>query len=256
MTLRTLRDLVNSAFRENGATPAGESPEYENFDEGLDKLLLIFDHVLTNWIGTNFSTLSYGTEGMTNSYAKAYDRASEIDSSYVPENTKLMCNLSTTKTVYLPPAPNDGARFSVLDVQGNFSTNNLIVNGNGRQIENTASITLSTDNLNREWFYRKDLGNWVRVTDLDADSTSPFPKEFDDLFITMLSIRLTPRNGIPTATETVQTMREAMRAFKSRYTSKKFLQSEEGLLRLRSNRGYGLGTSIDPTVNFSLGLVR
>lgn len=252
--LRTNRDLIKAAFRESGSIPAGEEPEYANFAEALDKLQAIFDHVIRNGIGTNLMEVSYGTEGMTTPEARAYDLSSEIDRSFAPENVRLMCNLSSSKTVYLPPNPHDGARFAVVDVQDNFTTYNLTVNGNGRQIEDTQSVTLSTNGDTRQWFYRKDLGGWQRVSDITADSNSPFPREFDEMFVTMLAVRLAPRNGLATAGETVSAMSDSMRAFRSRYTSYKPTPSELALRKLTGNR-HQRSFSVDPSVRFTQGWI-
>lgn len=252
--LRTIRDLIKAAFRESGSIPVGEEPEYANFEEARDKLQALFDHVLKNGIGTNLAEISYGTEGMTTPEAKAYDYSSEIDRTFAPENVRLMCNLSSSKVVYLPPNPCDGARFAVIDVQGNFATNNLTINGNGRKIENALSVTLSTDGDNKQWFYRKDLGGWQLLSDITVDGNSPFPREFDELFVTMLALRLAPRNGLATAPETVSTLTEGMRAFRARYSSYKPARSELGLLKLSGTQSAKAFVR-DPSVKFSEGWI-
>lgn len=114
---------------------------------------------------------------------------------HVPENTRLVLNLSAARTVELSPWPYEGQRFAVADAGANLATYNLIVDGNGRRIETTATVTLSTSSLSRQWFYRGDTANWQRLDGLVAADTMPFPTEFDDYFIILLAMRLNPRHG-------------------------------------------------------------
>jgi hypothetical protein len=99
------------------------------------------------------------------------------------------------KRVYLSLQPQDGARMGVADPFGRLATVPVTLDGNGRTIEGGSSLLLNVNGTYREWFYRADLGDWVRLTQLDLTDEMPFPADFDNFFITLLAMRLNPRNG-------------------------------------------------------------
>lgn len=160
--------------------------------------------------------------------------------------------------VYLDPNPDDGARFGVSDIAGNFSSFNLVVFGNGRTIEDAAYITVDTDNLNRTWFFRQDTANWYKVTDLVAADTFPFPEEFDDLFIGMLSLRLNPAYAADMDPQSQVVMTRSRSQFQARYRQHHQVPSELGLLympNMTADRYYWRGVYSDPTSVFDSGML-
>lgn len=230
--MTTLRQIIIDAFREGNLIASGETPDADQFDEGLRKLQRIITGTYGYVIGERLQPLNFGSLGLTNAYAKREDYDDFITSSYVPSNVRLMLNNEGVTTVFLPPKPMDGAMFGVVDVAGNLATNTLTVNGNGRAIEGGSSLLLDTNNLRKDWFYREDLGDWVAISDLDADSLVPFPEEFDDYFITMLAMRIAPQFGIETRQETMTYLMNLRSRLRSRYTQGRTVEPPLALERM------------------------
>jgi hypothetical protein len=155
---------------------------------------------------------------------------------YLPSNSRLQANLTEATSVNLPPQPNDGARVAVVDNSGNLATNNLTLVGNGRLIEGGTSVVLSTNNLQREWFYREDTGTWNRLSALELDSESPFPIEFDDILILGLAMRINPRQGVTMDPQSQSYMMDIRRIFRARYAQHTEVPSELALIRTTGNR--------------------
>lgn len=233
--MTTIRTIITDGLRESGLIGVGEDAEGAVFDEALRRFNVLIRGLFGNELGEKLTNVSFGYAGLTNAYAILEDSSDDIIETYVSPNIRLMLNINTPYTLYLPPNPEDGARLGVVDVKGNLATYAVTINGNGRHIELASTVTLNTNSLNREWFYRADLGSWSRVTDLEAEDESPLPLEFDDLFTTMLAIRLNPRYGGNTSEELVETFKRAKKMFRSRYRQTVEKASENGLLFLPSS---------------------
>ena len=237
--MTTLRQIVIDAFREGGLVQIGLTPDPDEFDEGLRKLFNLIDSVYGSEIGENLKPVSFGSGVSGTLSAQNEDQSVLINRlGYLPNNVRLLCNITTPSTIYLNPNPSDGARFGVVDVSGNFNTNGLTINANGRKIENLASLVLNTSSVNRQWFYRADLGNWQLISKLTANSEMPFPSEFDEFFITMLAMRLNPRFQAETNEETLQFLKRTKIRLKARYKQVEPISSERGLLVLPSTWRY------------------
>lgn len=236
--MTTNRDIINDAYREAGITGLGETPDADMLAEALRRLNTLYKSLFGNELGDPLTSVNYGQQGLTNNFAKNEDRSSEINSTFVPSNSRIVLNIGAATTLFLPPNPRDGARFGVIDNAGNLATYNLTVDANGRKIESVNPIVLNTNSVNREWFYRADLGNWTRVIDIVVDDPAPLPIEFDDLLTTLLAIRVNPRHGATTADEMVQVMKRIGKLFKARYRQVSKQSSEPGLYRLTSNPWY------------------
>lgn len=242
------RSIINDAFREAGIIEAGESPTGEEFNEALRKLESCYRSALGAELGENFENLVFGTGGDQNAYSQELDERSRLEGAYLPSNTRLSCNLSAATTLYLNPNPRDGSRIAIIDQSGNFDDYNLTLKGNGRSIESESSVALSTAGVNREWFYRADLGDWVRVTDLDAEDLSPLPEEFDDYLITFLAIRINPRYGAETSQNTTEAFMRIRKLVRARYVQISEKAVDDGLVLLPSThrqRGYSNRRAFD-----------
>lgn len=217
--------IIQQGFRDANLIPIGSSPTTNESDEALKRLQVIISSTLGNEAGEILQPFQVGTNGVNASWI--------VPSvpTWLPINVRLVCNLSSAQTLYLNPQPQDGSRIGVIDTSGNFATNNLILNANGRLIESAASVTLSANSLAREWFYRADLGNWARVTDLATSDEMPFPQEFDDLFIVSLAMRLNPRNAQQTSQESVNMMDRSRAQFRARYSQTIPTAADIGVLR-------------------------
>lgn len=242
--MTTIRQIIIDAYRESGLVQVGTTPEADEFDEGLRKIQTMISALFGQELGEPLTTYSYGTTSGANSYATIKDAHTYLTNKYIPMNSRLIVTSSSPDTVYFPPVPRDGARIAVLDLEGNFATNNFTINGNGRKVEGANILTLDTDSASKEWFYRDDLGSWVLISDLTANSESPFPKEFDDFLTTMLAIRMNPRYQVQAAPETVQAYRKGRTQFISRYSQHRQAPAEVALLS-RSNLGYWADNEFD-----------
>lgn len=221
--MTTLRQIIIDAMRESGTIAVGMTPDGEEHVEALRRLQTIISNLFGHELGEPLQSVNHED-------IRDYDE--------VPVNLRLVFNNEGGQTILLKKNPRDGARLGVIDNAGNFATYNTVVKGNGRKIELADLITLNTNLVNREWFYRADLGNWARVTDLTASSENPFPKEFDDFLVTLLALRLNPRYGIETKQETVDVVRRMRSQFRARYRQVREEPVDEALTRLTSNRRY------------------
>ncbi len=252
--MTTIRQLVTDAYRESGIIQSGTVADTEQLDEGFRKLQSLISNLYGNEMGSPFEPVSYGKNGLTNAYALEEDRKPFLQDTYVHPNFRLYCNLTEDTTVFLAPNPVDGTRFAVADMSKNFATNNLVVNANGRLIDGEPSITLDTDGLSVQWFFRADIGTWQKVSPLTLDDQSPFPAEFDDMLTTKLAMRLNPRFLVQTAPEIAMEFKEANNKFKARYRAVQEVTSELSLRRLSQNNYFDDYTDFNG-VRFNKGLV-
>ena len=252
--MATLRKIITDAYRESGIIQKGTVPDADQMQEGLDKLLMIIENVFGEEVGSLYQDINYGDDGAVNTYSVDSNREVFIDNSYARPSYRLLVNSTSAKTVYLDPSPYDGARFAVIDVGQNFTTAPITVATDTRRIEGGNQVVLNTDGANAAWFYRADLGEWVRISPLTLDSNSPFPSQFDDYFVIKLATRLHPRYRVQTAQETMLHYRELQRKFRSRYTTSQEMNSETALYRLRSHRYLDYFVE-DSSLRFNRGIV-
>jgi hypothetical protein len=233
--MTTIRQIIIDALREGGILAVGASPDNDEYAEALRRIQPVIKSLIGNELGEELRDISYGTSGLTNPYGIAADMSNQIQSLYVPNNTRLIFNNSATQTLFLTPNPRDGSRFGVVDNASNLATYPVTINANGRRIETATTLNLATNGMTREWFYRADTGNWARVTDLVGEDPSPFPSEFDDFLVISLAIRLNPRYGVATSPESIDVLRKVRSQFRARYHQTHQESSEEGLYRLTLN---------------------
>lgn len=196
MTLTS--DIIAEAFRESNMLAIGAQPTAAQADEGLKRLNVIVSGVYGFEVGDPLMDWPIGRDGIEDLIIWTPEQWT-----YPPPNTRFIIDTTEAQTIYLLPNPSDGARIAVVDPLGKLAAAPLTLDGNGRAIENSASITLNTNNLIRLWMYRSDLGDWVRLNELaDPADTFPFPLKFDDFFITRLAMRLNPRYGRSVSDET------------------------------------------------------
>lgn len=230
MTL--VSDIITDAYRQSNLIPIGVAPTSAQQDEGLRYLIRLVKSAYGNEIGEPLQPFPVGSLNINRPQGWPWYNGTPPADWFVPENVRLMCNQDSAETVYLHPQPDDGARFGVLDIAENFSITGLTIQANGRRIEGQLSLILNTDGENREWFYREDLGEWVRVTPLTLVDTFPFPEEFDFYFITLLAMTINPAYGVAMSQETVATMKRAKTQLIARYSQNIPTSSELALRRL------------------------
>jgi hypothetical protein len=230
--MTTVSQIITDAYRQGNLIAKGTSPTTAEQTEGLRYLSRIVKSVFGNEAGEDLIPFPIGRENISRPGGYPWYNDVPDNDWYVPKNLRLMFNLQDSVSIYLHPDPNDGTRFAVKDVAGNLSTYNATIYGNGRNIESSPSVVLSTDDLASEWFYREDTGNWQKYSPIAVDDEFPFPEEFDEYFITMLAIRLNPSYGVQLDPQSNAVLSRSKRQLTSRYRQNIPKASELALLRL------------------------
>jgi hypothetical protein len=214
MTLAS--DIISAAYRESNIVPLGVSPTTVQTTEALDRLNNVLLSTLGNEVGDGLNDINIGGD----------NDQSDWCSPYVPDDTRLVFNLSAATALVLDPSPYEGQRLSFVDAGGNLATHNVTLDGNGRNVEGGATLTLITNGDSRNWLYRADTGNWVKLVVLADSDTMPLPQEFDDYFVTMLAMRMNPRYGQNTTQETVEALKRMRSQIRSRYHNYKQIRPD------------------------------
>jgi len=219
--------IIRDAYRESMLIASVSSPNVNETAEGLDRLNSLILSTIGNEAGQELTDITLGGQ---------FDQSSTV-SQFVPENARLTVIQTAARTLDLHPTPYDGQRVAVADAGANLATYNLILDGNGRRIETAASVTLNTSSLSRQWMYRADAGNWVRLTELAASDQMPFPVEFDDYFIVSLALRLNPRHRQALAQESIAALDRAKGQIRARYRKRRPSQDSGALGLLGQSLG-------------------
>lgn len=213
--MTTLATIIQDAYRETNLIPVGQSPSAAEQAEALRRLRVLVASVLGNEAGEPLEALMIGNDHVD--APLGFPAWVPVSTWWSPLDRRLVCNLTGETSINLSPTPLDGSRMGVQDLSGNFGTYPLTLVGNGRTIEGAFELVLNTADFNGEWFFRADLGDWRRVTPLNADDEMPYPIEFDDMFITMLAMRINPRNGVGLAGESKAALDRSREQFRARY---------------------------------------
>lgn len=229
--MTTASSIISAAYRKNDLVAKVSSPDTIEIAEALALLNAIILSAVGFEAGEDLADLNYGGN---------YDQSSAC-SPYVPANARLVLNLSAATTLNLHPQPYEGQRLAVADAASNLATRNLILSGNGRTIEGATSLTMSTSGDSRQWLYRADTANWVKITSLVAADQMPFPVEFDTYFITRLAVELNPQHNTDTPQEVVETMQRSERKLRARYRKPRPQQDMPSGLLASGSSPFGLG---------------
>lgn len=199
--------IITDAYRESNLIPMGTTPTVNQQNEALGRLNTLLFSTLGNEVSDALTDLNIGG---------ANDQTPYLND-YIPDNTRLLLNLTAPLIIKLDPYPFPGQRMAFIDVAGNLATYNVTINGNGRQIEGVTSLVLNTNGDAREYMYRADTGQWVKYVALAITDLLPFPQRFDDYFITMLAVRLNPRYGQTLSAESTEALKRARSQIRSYY---------------------------------------
>jgi len=159
MTL--VSQIISDAFRVTNLIAPGTSPTASAETEALRYLNRLVQSSLGYEAGEGLVNFQLGGQNMVRPAGYPEWGNSPGGEWFVPDNTRLVLNLSEPSTVYLSPNPDNGARLGVVDATGDLSSTPLTINGNGRLIDGATSVTLSTDALSSEWFYRDGFQNGI-----------------------------------------------------------------------------------------------
>lgn len=219
MTL--VSDIIRRAHRESNLIPLGASPNTAQTAEALELFNTLILSTVGNEVGDELSDLNYGG---------TYDQSECIDQ-WLPDNCRLVFNLDASVTLFADPHPYDGQRLAFVDILGNLATFPVTIDGNGRNIEGLYTALLDTDADYRQWMYRADIGEWVKIASLADSDDVPFPEEFDDYFATMLALRVNPRYGQAISGSSIEAAKRMRSQIRSRYRRKNvFITTDPGLV--------------------------
>jgi hypothetical protein len=231
----SVAQIITDAYRQSNLVAVGTTPNTNQVTEALHYLNRIVRSVFGNEVGEHLQDVPVGKTNYNRPSGYPYDDYQSDTTWYVPENSRIILNLSSAASLYLHPNPDAGTRFAVIDANNNVGTYNVTINGNGRMIEGGLTVTLSTSGVANEWMYRDDLANWVKYSTLLSTDTFPFPERFDDFFITELAIRLNPSYGVAMNDQVATAYKKARKQLQSRYRQHRPVGVEKGLVRLPSN---------------------
>lgn len=198
----------------------GKTPTVAQVDEGLRLFNELMKFLVGGVAGEYFEDWLLGPFGR--------DPILQTENLYYPEdviarppiNARLIATQEIAKTIWLPAAPSDGSRMAISDPHSRLATYPITLDGNGRVIEGADTLLLDTNGLDRAWFYRADLANWVRVTNLALTDDAPFPEDFDIMLYVMLAMRLVPPSGRKFNELSAAVYQEQRRQFLARYTQR------------------------------------
>lgn len=223
-------EIIRQALRETNTVAITQDSNPTETAEGLARLQALVLSTLGNEVGyimEDWNILSATTitkpsgVPLTTAQAGAWT---------VPPNARLVCGLGAALTVTLDPLPQDGQRFSAIDAKNTFDTFNLTINPNGRKIEGAvANKVISTEGDATQWLYRADLADWKVIAPLATDDEFPFPTDFDDYFIIMLAMRLSPRYGKELPKESGARLEMQRQQFIARYSQTRLRDTNMGV---------------------------
>jgi hypothetical protein len=223
MTL--VNDIITRAYRENNLISKGAVPTTTEVDEALPLLNTIVLSAVGFEVGDALTDIAIG----------GTNDQSTLISNFVPQNSRLVLNLSAATTIKLNPYPQNGERFAIVDVANNLATYPLTIDANGKSIEFDFTEVINTNSFVGQWIYYADDGNWVRVNSLATGDDMPFPEEFDDYFALMLAVRLSPRHGVRMPPESLAALKRAKAQINARFWATKKVESDVPIVRLLSN---------------------
>jgi len=225
MTLAS--DIIFQGYRENNLVSINGALTANQTAEGLRLLNSIVGTTFKNEVGENLQDWPVGNVGVN--WPSGWNA---VFWQYPRINSRIIYNADSPQTIYLPPMPCDGSFIAVVPTNGNVVLNPLTLDGNGRHIEGAATLVIDTDAETGSWFYRADLGEWIKLRTLVAADEMPFPVEFDDYFSIMLAVRLAPRNSNTVESASIEALTRWRRQIAARYSQTVVTPADPAVLRL------------------------
>jgi hypothetical protein len=227
--------IIYDAFRQSNLVGLTVDLTTEQQAEALRYLNRIIKSVFGNEVSENLDNIPIGHQNISRPSGYPYWNPWDNNNWYVPKDVRMLLNLTHSLNMYLDPAPDDGARFAIVNISSDLVDKPVTIFGNGRLIDGQTSLVLNMNDYNQEWFYRDDIGNWMMYAPLTVtpvDMPFPFPEEFDDFFITMLAMRLNPTYGASVDQQSSAVLQRMSRQIKARYTQHRFVAPERGVRAL------------------------
>ncbi len=213
--MTVVSSIITDAFREGNILPITKAPTDAQTTEALRLLNQLFSAIYGDEAGEalqDWPLGQFGRESPDSDWCWTEDRLSQ------PQiNRRLLALNEQAKTVFLPLYPQDGSRIGIADPYGRLAAFPVTFDGNGRTIEGAQTLLLDANGTYREWFYRADLGNWMRLTGVALTDEMPFPADFDIFFTILLAMRINPRYGREMDPQSQIIFKSQQRAFIARY---------------------------------------
>jgi hypothetical protein len=247
-----ISSIIADAYRESNLLPLGKAATTPQVTEALRLLNALFSSVYGDEAGEMLHDWPLGNYGRESAEYNIPLTDEQIEHPII--NRRLIAVNEAARTIYLTPYPQDGARMGIADPFGRLATYPVTLDANGRTIEAAATILLSTNGMFREWFYRADLGQWVRLTDKIETDEMPFPSDFDNFFITLLALRLNPRYGREMDQQSAMIYKSERRKFVARYVQSLPLEALDDISwPFMSRQSYGIGREFSSNRAFNRG---
>lgn len=249
--MTTAGTIVTRCFRENNLTALGKSPNPAQAAEALDYLNRLIKSMLGTDEGELLLDWNVPYVGTNNARFPLYPSDPSMPATVYngpPPNSRLLAAISGPFTVYFQNQPPDGARMALVNVGSNFVTNNLILHANGRLIEGAQSVVINTNpTTTLLWLYRADLANWIALTFPLAETDEiPFPDSFDDFWVSLLAVRLSPLYGKEPNGITVGVAQTGSKQFRARYAQEVPTANFPDTVNFQSFQSYGGGWGWEP----------
>lgn len=252
--MTVISSILQDAYRESNMIPLGKTLSDAQTAEALRLLNSLFQSIYGGEAGEPLEDWPLGEFG------RVADTRADIDLSQYqidrpPLNRRLIAVNETAKTVYLSPRPQDGARHAIADPFGRLASVPVTLDANGRTIEGSPTLLLDVDGTFEEWIYRADLSDWVRITNKLATDEMPFPSDFDNFFIILLSMRLNPRYGRSLDAQSQAIFQVDRRKFVARYLQSYRLEINDDISwPFMSQQSYDQDRSFSSADNFNRGV--
>jgi hypothetical protein len=232
-----ISSIISDAYRETNILPLGRVP---NANQTAEALRLYNGNVRSIYGGDAGESLTDWPLGTFDVDEPGIVDPRTLDTIQRPTiNRRLIATNTAPITVYLTPYPQDGARMGIADPFGRLAAFPVTLDANGRTIEGASTLVLNTNGMFQEWFYRADLGQWVKLSALLSTDQNPFPEEFDTFFIIGLALRVNPRYGREIDEQSAAVFKVERRQFIARYLQSLPLEIDDSISwPFMSTQGY------------------
>ena len=225
------RDIVQDAMRESNLIALGAEPDAAQGQEAMRLLNRIVAGIFGNEVGENLNDwVIPGPYGLvTTPWLQ-----------WLPPDIRLILGEGAgAQTFKLNPYPANGDRIQLIDSGSGFAANPVTLQVQAAQFEGSSSDYVADPNgFNQTWIYRDDTSNWARVLPVDPAGEFPFPEAYDDAFVQMLALRLSPRYQQQFSDESRIALQRNMNQLKAFYSRTRVTPSDLATIRL-TQAGYG-----------------
>lgn len=211
-------EAIKAGYREANIIVIGESPSDDENAEALSRLNDFRDALFGSELGENLEDWAVPPPSAQSAIPENLVSPNLGSTWYLcpRTNSRLLVRALVATTIKFPENPNDGSRIAFVDIGSNSV--DLTLNGNGRLIEGQPLLVDTPQAFaGKQWFYRADLASWEAVEDLTLADNLPLPREYNDLFICYVAIRMSPRHSQEVSEKTVAVFDKLLKQAKARY---------------------------------------